>query len=78
MKILKKMFVILYLFIAIPAQLSKDTYQKLRRFQDISGMSNEEFENLLFRPSHQGFYYKLISINNADNTIYLKFYQYST
>ena len=30
--------------------ISKDTYRKLRRYQDLSGMSNEEFENFLFEP----------------------------
>ena len=50
------MFVSFCLFVAVSAQrgllpsISKDTYRKLRRYQDLSGMSNEEFENFLFEP----------------------------
>ena len=45
-----------YLFATISAQLAKDTYQKLRHYQDLSGMSHEEFTNLLFQPSIQGLF----------------------
>ena len=46
------MFVIFCFFVAVSAQrgLSKDTYRKLKRYQDLSGMSNEEFESFLFEP----------------------------
>ena len=50
------MIVSFYLFVAVSAQrellpsISKDTYRKLRRYQDLSGMSNEEFESFLFEP----------------------------
>ena len=51
------MFVIFCFFVAVSAQrgLSKDTSnqrynRKLKRYQDLSGMSNEEFESLLIEP----------------------------
>ena len=39
-------------FVAVSTQrgLSRDTYRKLKQYQDLSGMSNEEFERLLFEP----------------------------